>query len=110
MVQLSCVSIAKPLFLIFKNCFNASTFPAEWKKSNVIPIHKKGDKKIISNYRPISLLPIFSKIFEKIIFNNLYNYMDENHFFNPNQSGFRLGDSCVHQLISITYNILKVSI
>ena len=91
MVQLSCVSIAKPLFLIFKNCFNASTFPAEWKKSNVIPIHKKGDKKIISNYRPISLLPIFSKIFEKIIFNNLYNYMDENHFFNPNQSRFRQG-------------------
>ena len=107
MVQLSCVSIAKPLFLIFKNCFNASTFPAEWKKSNVIPIHKKGDKKIISNYRPISLLPIFSKIFEKIIFNNLYNYMDENHFFNPNQSGFRQGDSCVHQLISITHNIYK---
>ena len=95
------------MYLVFRNCFEASTFPIEWKKANVIPVYKKGNKQEISNYRPISLLPIFSKIFERIIFNNIFNYMDENKFFNPNQSGFRPGDSCVHQLISITHDIHK---
>ena len=107
MIQLSCDSIAKPLHLIFKNCIETSTFPAEWKKGNIIPIHKKGSKQEITNYRPISLLPIFSKIFERIIFNALYNYIHQNNYFNPNHSGFRPGDSCIHQSISITHDIHK---
>ena len=104
MIQLSCKSIAKPLYLLFRNCFEASTFPIEWKKANVIPVYKKGNKQEISNYRPISLLPIFSKIFERIIFNNICDYMHENKFFNPTQSSFCTGNFCVHQLISITYS------
>ena len=107
MIQLCSKSIAKPLCLLFKNCFEASTFPVEWKKGNIIPVFKKGDKQSVSNYRPISLLPIFSKIFERIIFNAIFNYMDQNRFFNTNQSGFRPGDSCIHQLISITHDIHK---
>ena len=55
MIQLSCDSIAKPLHLIFKNCFQTATFPAEWKKGNIIPIHKKDSKQEVTNYRPISL-------------------------------------------------------
>ena len=107
MVQVSCDSIAKPLFLIFKHCFETSTFPMEWKKGNIVPVHKKGDKNLVSNYRPISLLPIFSKIFERIIFDTLYKYLEDNNFFNSNQSGFRPGDSCIHQLISITHDIYR---
>ena len=107
MIILCKESIAKPLCKLFKNCFETSTFPAEWKKGNIIPVFKKGDKQSVSNYRPISLLPIFSKIFERIIFNAIFNYMDQNNFFNPNQSGFRPGDSCIHQLISITHDIHK---
>ena len=107
MIILCKESIAKPLCQLFKNCFETSTFPVEWKKGNIIPVFKKGDKQSVSNYRPISLLPIFSKIFERIIFNAIFNYMDQNNFFNPNQSGFRPGDSCIHQLISITHDIHK---
>ena len=107
MIQMSCISITKPLYLFFKNCFDNSVFSIEWKKGNIIPIHKKGCKQVVSNYRPISLLPIFSKIFERIIFNSVYNYMEQNKLFNLNQSGFRPGDSCIHQLISITHNIHK---
>ena len=107
MILLSRESIVKPLYLLFKNCFEASTFPLEWKKGNVIPIFKKGNKQEVSNYRPISLLPVVSKIFERIIFDAIFNYMDQNSFFNPNQSGFRPGDSCIHQLISITHDIHK---
>ena len=55
----------------------------------------------------MSLLPISSKISEKFIFNSLFNYLEDNKLLNCNQSGFRSGDSCVHQLLSITHNIYK---
>ena len=65
---------------------------------------KQTDKK---NYRLVSLLPICSKIFEKIIFNSLFKYLEDNKLLNCNQSGSRPGDSCVHQLLSITHKIYK---
>ena len=80
-------------------------FPNIWKKSNVVPIHKKGDKQLINNYRPVSLLPICGKIFERLLFNTIFKFFDENKLLNPNQSGFRPHDSCVSQLISITHEI-----
>ena len=82
-----------------------SHFPKEWKKANIIPVHKKGDKQLITNYRPVSLLPICGNVFEKIIFNSLFVHF--NNVLNSNQSGFRPGDSCIHQLISITHDIYK---
>ena len=70
-----------------------------WKLANVTPILKKGDKQLIKNYRPISLLPICGKIFEKFIFNNLYAYLHTNNLITKNQSGFRPGDSITNQLL-----------
>ena len=61
----------------------------------------------MENYRPISLLPIFGKIFAKIIFDRLYNFLLQEELLNPNQSGFRPSDSCVNQLIAITREIFK---
>ena len=75
------------------------------KKANVIPVHKKGNKQLVSNYRPVSLLPICSKIFEKLIFDCIYDFLDQNCLLKANQSGFRSGDSCIHQPIAITHNI-----
>ena len=94
------------MFLLFKHRLENECFPNKWKKANIVPIHKKGDKQLIQNYRPVSLLSICGKIFEKIIFNSLFKYL-ENNLLNPHQSGFRPGDSCVHQLLSITYDICK---
>ena len=105
MIQISGESIAKPLYLIFKNCLEASTFPTIWKKGNIIPVHKKNEKNLVKNYRPISLLPVFSKIFERLIFNSIYNYITINKLLSPLQSGFKPGDSCTNQLLSITHNI-----
>ena len=62
MLKMCITSISKPLTLIYKSCLSQETFPEVWKKANIIPIHKKSDKSIISNYRPISLLPICGKI------------------------------------------------
>ena len=69
------------------------------------PILKKDDKQLIKNYRPISLLPICSKIFEKIIFINLYSYLNTNNLLTTNQSGFRPGDSTTNQLLYLVNEI-----
>ena len=107
MIKLRATSIAKPLTILFRNCFENQYFPKEWKKANIVPVHKKNDKQLIKNYRPVSLLPVCDKIFEKIIFNPLFKYLEEYNLLNDNQSGFRPGDSCVHQLLSITHEIYK---
>ena len=75
--------------------------------ANVVPIHKKKDKNLIQNYRPVSLLPICGKIFEKLIFDNLYPYIFNNQFIDDKQSGYRHADSTVKQLLSITHEIYK---
>ena len=61
MLKLCTSSISKPLFLLFKH-----SLTYQWKKANIVPIHKKGDTQLIQNYRSISLLPICRKIFEKL--------------------------------------------
>ena len=87
MLKLSKKSILKPLKLIFENCLRTRLFPDQWKKANVL-IHKKGDKQLIENYRGVSLLPICGKIFERLIFNSLFNYFIENNLLSLHQSGF----------------------
>ena len=71
-------SVVLPLKIIIQNILLTSTYPDMWKLANVTPIFKKGDKQLIKNYRPISLLPICGKMFEKIIFNNLYSKQSYN--------------------------------
>ena len=107
MLKICDSSIIKPLSIIFNNALNCGVFPASWKKANIIPIHKKGDKMDIKNYRPISLLPICGKLFEKVIYNSLYKYYEFNKILNDNQSGSRSGDSCINQLINITHDVFQ---
>ena len=66
---------------------------------------QKGSRQCKENYRPISLLPIFSKLFEKFIFDEIYNFLCLNKLLTENQSGFRPGDSTINQLLSITHKI-----
>ena len=107
MIQICGDSIIPPLLLIFNSAIKSGHFPDAWKKGNNIPVHKKESKNLVRNYRPISLLPIFGKIFEKVIYNSLFKYIQENKFLSDNQSGFRSGNSCVSQLLSITHEIYK---
>ena len=67
-------SICRPLNIIFKTCLRTGKFPLEWKKANIVPIHKKGDKQAVKNYRPVSLLPICGKIFERLLYNEMLNF------------------------------------
>ena len=91
--------------MIFKNCLQTGTFPNNWKKSDVVPIHKKSDKQLLQNYCPVSLLPICSKIFLKIIFNPMLDFLEENSLLCRHQSGFHSSDSCQSQLLSIVHDI-----
>ena len=79
-------------------------YPELWKLANVSPIHKKGSKQLIMNYRPISSLPICGKILERIIFKH---YLVSNDLITKTQSGFRPGESTVKQLIDLVNDIHK---
>ena len=98
-------SAVLPLKLIFKSILESSVYPDMWKVADVTPIFKKEDKQLIKNYRPISLLPICGKIFEKLIFNSLYAYLSSNSLITKNQSGFVPSDSCTNQLLFLINEI-----
>ena len=72
MLKICGCSICKPPEMIFKQCIETGLFPSEWKKANIVPIHKKGDKKTLKSYRPVLLLPICGKIFEGSMFNEMF--------------------------------------
>ena len=77
------------------------------ENGKVVPVHKKSDKQILKNYWPVSLLPICGKVFERLICNSLFEYFIENDLISSKQSGFKPGDSCTTQLISITHEIYQ---
>ena len=81
--------IAPPLTIIINHMLNTGIFPDKLKISKVIPLFKKGDDKLFSNYRPISLLSSISKIFEKFIFIQVSKYFEINNLIFNNQYGFR---------------------
>ena len=105
MVKICDDSICKLLKLIFQSCLESDKFPSKWKKANVVPIHKKGDKQILKNYRPISLLPITGKILERLLCDRMFEFFIINNLISDNQLGFKPGDSCINQLLSINHEI-----
>ena len=105
MVKMYNKTLVYPLKLIFKASIQEGVFPDCWKKANVVPIHKRKSKNLLKNYKPISLLPIFGKIYERIIFKELFNHFHQNQLFTKCQSGFLPGDLCILQLLSIVHEI-----
>ena len=105
MIKMCDTSIVEPLCFIFEKCLETGVYPSLWKKANVIPVHKKNSRQNKENYRPISLLPIFGKMFEKLIFDSMYEHFCSHGLITSNQSGFRPNDSAINQLLSITQHI-----
>ena len=101
MLKICDSAIVKPLTILFKNSINQGIFPNNCKKSTIYPIHKKGDKQIVKNYRPVSVLPICDKIFEKLTFSSLYHFLEEHKLFYLHQPGFCCNNSCINQLLFI---------
>ena len=107
MLHLCKETIAIPLHIIFTNILSTGLYPDSWKLANIIPIFKKGNKQLIKNYRHISLLPICGKIFKKIVFNDVYSYLQSNGLITKNQSGFCPGYSTKNQLFYLVDGIRK---
>ena len=101
-LKLALPFVAKSLLKIFNTSLETSKFPDTWKTARVAPIFKDGDKSIRSNYRPISVLPVVSRLFEKLVFNQLYKYLDSNRLLSNGQSGFRLLFSTLTCLLKTT--------
>ena len=87
-LKLALPFIENSLALLFKTSVEASQFPDIWKVARVTPIHKDGDRMEKSNYRPISVLHVISRLFEELVFNQLYQCMKEKGLFSGDQSGF----------------------
>ena len=96
-----------PLFYIFRASLREGVFPDEMKIAKVSPIFKGGNNLQAENYRPISVLPVFSKILEKIMYSRVYNYFVENKLLFPKQSGFQINTSTEHAILELVRNITK---
>ena len=95
----------KPLTYLINSFFESGTFLEELKLAKVIPILKSGDKQDISNYRPISILSFFSKVFEKTMYNHLITFIDANKIVYKYQFGFRKSHSTNHVIISLVEKV-----
>ena len=104
-------TIVDSLTLIINQSLNTGIFPENLKKAKVLPLFKKGDAHIIDNYRPISLLPAISKIFERVVFCRLYEYFDQEKLLYISQYGFRKCHSteyaCLEFLDKIIFDLDK---
>ena len=81
--------IVHPLTVIFNLSLSTGKVPDNLKIAKVIPIHKTDDKEIFSNYRPVAVLPCFSKILERLVFNRCTEFIENNRILNVKQFGFR---------------------
>ena len=93
-------SLSKPLFFIWRRSLDTGIIPQLLKTANIIPIHKGKSQAVPANYRPVALTSHLIKLFEKVLRKYIVSYMQENELFNPGQHGFRLGRSCLSQLIA----------
>ena len=88
-----------PVHHLFSISLASHTIPSEWKIHSITPIHKSGDKSLVSNYRPISLLCIISKVLERIIYKHLSKFVLEHNLISISQYGFRKYHSITQQLL-----------
>ena len=98
LVKKSAHLISPILATLYNNCMNQGSFPTLFKVGKVTPVYKKDNKECIENYRPVSILPIFGKIFEKIIYTRLIKFFMANGILHEDQFGFRKGHSTTHAL------------
>ena len=93
--------ITIPLTHIINRSFETGIVPKDMKIAKVIPIYKSSDRTLLKNYRPISLLPVFSKVIEKLMYTKITSFLNANNLFYKHQYGFRENHSTVHPIIHL---------
>lgn len=99
--------IAAPLMITINECIENCYYPDEMKLSKVVPLHKKGETTSCNNYRPVSVLPSISKVFEKYLADELVSYMSNNQLFNSRQFGFQKGKSTKHAIMRLIQDVFS---
>lgn len=97
--------ISIPLSIVFNLCLEKGVFPEQYKRAIVCPVYKKGERRLIKNYRPISLLTTFSKILERCIQKRFVKYLDENNILGKTQFGFRQGKSTTDAILELVEGV-----
>jgi hypothetical protein len=101
-LKLSIAIIAPSMTKLFNYAIQNGVFPRDWKVAKVIPLHKKGPKNLLDNYRPISILPAISKAFESILYEQLHGYLSNASILSKYQFGFRRYHSTTTALLDST--------
>ena len=94
LLKLAAPYIAEDITFICNKSISSSCFPDKWKEAKVSPLHKSGPHEDLNNYRPISILPVLSKVLERHVSDSLTKYLNENELLHRTQSGFRTNHSC----------------
>lgn len=101
LLKISAPYIAESITYIYNESITSSVFPQKWKEAKVTPLFKNGVKDDVNNYRPISVLPVLSKILEKHVHDALMGYLNANSLLHATQSGFRPNHSCETALVGM---------
>ena len=99
--------LSKPLEIIFNISLNFGIVPDKFKVARVVPVFKKGSSTQLNNYRPISLLPIFNRILENLMYKRLIYFIEKNNVLLDNQFGFRSNHSTIQTIALLTDKIVK---
>ena len=94
--------IATPLSVLINLCLQTSDFPSGEKFAKIKPIYKSCDRSSMENYRPVSVLPILSKVIERVVHQQLYDYLEKNKLLSRRQFGFRKGSSTQHAVTTFS--------
>lgn len=100
--------IAGPLMYVINKCLTQGIFPNLLKLCRVVPVYKKGERNCPSSYCPISLTPVFSKVLETVMYNQMCNFLDNNAIICNDQFGFRKNRSTTHAIDSLVKKVLQV--
>ena len=98
MMKDASVAVAKPLTQIVNESLSQGTVPSEWKYTKITPLYKKGMSTDMDNYLPISVLPVVSKVLERVVHHQLHSFLSKHKLLSPFQCGFRRNHSTVLNL------------
>ena len=101
-LKVSAPVIADSLAALFIASLDDAAFPSDWKEANVFTVYKSDDSCLLTNYRPISVLPGIAKVFESIVHQQVFSYFLSNNLLTPAQSGFRPGHNTQDSLFKVT--------
>ena len=101
LLKLAAPFITDEITFICNHSITNSVFPSKWKEAKVAPLHKNGPHEEVNNYRPISILPVLSKVIEKHVHESLSDFLNQHELLHKTQSGFRAQHSCETALVNM---------